>query len=295
MAWAVAITGMSPSWFCIGLGQPRLLAVYDTVPRFVATALAVPVLLISHQLWYYTALLAAMSLAALIVFHRTYSPGGNWWPRDLRGALRELRAQGRTAGISLAGNAYASTPAPIATATTAPAASGSLASADTLYRFGLFTAVALGNAFQGWTLERGASGRKRRHLAAIWSHIGLGVVGAAVLTAAGPFVSSILFAGKAQATTELCFYYGLAFLFLSASTPFIRNLLIPAGQQSLVLRWTLVSAVVGVAAMLYAGSMGNAPGIALGMALSEAVLFVTLLIPGSKLLAKESMEPVVAE
>ena len=295
MTCAVAFAGMSPSWFCIGVGQPRLLAVYDTVPRFVATALAVPVLLISHQLWFYTGLLAATTLASLIVFHRTYSPGGNWWPRDFRGAVRELGAQGRTAGISLAGNAYASTPAPIATASTAPAASSSLATADTLYRFGLFTVVALGNAFQGWTLERGASGRRRRHLAAIWSHIGLGVIGAAVLTVAGPFVSSLLFAGQAQATTELCLYYGLAFLFLSASTPFIRNLLIPAGQQGLVLRWTLISAVFGVAAMIYAGSIGNAPGIALGMALSEAILFVTLLIPGSKLLATESMEPVAAE
>jgi hypothetical protein len=47
--------------------------------------------------------------------------------------------------------------------------------------------------------------------------------------------------------------------------------------------------------MIYAGAIGNAPGIALGMALSEAILFVTLLIPGSRLLAKESMEPVVAE
>lgn len=292
MAWAVAIAGMSPSWFCIGLGQPRLLAIYDTVPRFVATALAVPLLLLSHQLWYYTALMAAAGVASLVVFHRSFSPGGNWWPRDVGGVFRELGAQGRTAGISLAGNAYASTPTPIATATTAPAASGSLATADTLYRFGLFTVVALGNAFQGWTIERGVSGRRRRHLAAIWAHAGLGVLGAAILTLAGPFVSSLLFAGKAQATTELCLYYGLAFLFLSASTPFIRNLLIPAGEQNLVLRWTLISAAFGVAFMVWAGANGNAPGIALGMALSEAILFVTLLIPGFKLLAKESMESV---
>jgi PST family polysaccharide transporter len=108
-----------------------------------------------------------------------------------------------------------------------------------------------------------------------------------VLTVAGPFVSSLLFACKAQATTELCFYYGLAFLFLSASTPFIRNLLIPAGQQHLVLLWTMVSALLGVAAMIWAGMAGNAPGIALGMALSEAVLFVALLIPGFKVVNTE--------
>lgn len=287
MCWAVALTGMSPAWFCIGVGQPRLLAFYDTIPRFLATVAAAPVLLLTQQLWSYTALLALATLGSLVGFHRAFAAPGAWLPLSLRGTLADLRSQGKTAGISLAGSAYASTPAPIATATTAPQASGSLATADTLYRFGLFTVIALGNAFQSWTIERDATNRRRRHLAAIWAHAGLGVVGAVILTLAGPFVSSLLFAGQAQASTLLCAYYGIAFVFLSASTPFIRNLLIPAGRQSTVLRWTLVSAVFGVAVMLWAGAAGNAPGIALGMALSEAVLFFALLIPGLKLLPEE--------
>ena len=293
MAWAVAFAGMSPSWFCIGLGQPRLLALYDTVPRFLATAATAPILLVTHQLWFYTALVAVASVVALVAFHLKFSPGQRWLPTNARASLRELAAQGRTAGISLAGNAYASTPTPIATASTSPAASGSLATADTLYRFGLFTVIALGNAFQGWTIEHGATNRRQRHLAAIIAHAGLGVIGAVILTLAGPFVSSLLFVGKAQATTELCLYFGLAFLFLSASTPFIRNLLIPAGRQNLVLTWTLVSAGFGVLAMIWAGAAGNAPGIALGMALSEAVLFVTLLIPGWKLISHERLDPIL--
>lgn len=287
MSWAVGLAGLSPAWFCIGVGQPRLLALYDTVPRFVATAAAAPLLLLSHQLWHYTALLTVATVLSLIVFHRRYSPGGQWLPLNLRESLGELKGQAKTAGISLAGNAYASTPAPIATATTAPQASGSLATADTLYRFGLFTVVALGNAFQSWTIERGAANPVRRQLTAIWAHAGLGVLGALILTLVGPIASSLLFAGRMQASMELCAYYGLAFVFLSASTPFIRNLLIPAGRQSQVLRWTLISAILGVAAMIWAGANGNAPGIALGMALSEAVLFVALLIPGLKLLREE--------
>lgn len=287
MSWAVAAAGLSPAWFCIGLGQPRLLAMYDTVPRFLATAASAPVLLLTQQLWHYTILTGVATLLALAAFHRTYSASGQWLPVNLRESIGHLRGQAKTAGISLAGNAYASTPAPIATATTLPQASGSLATADTLYRFGLFTVVALGNALQSWTIERGATERSRRHLLAIWLHAGLGILGAVVLTLAGPFASSLLFAGKVQATTQVCAYYGLAFAFLSASTPFIRNLLIPAGRQSQVLRWTLVSAVLGVTAMLWAGARGSAPGIALGMALSEAVLFTALLIPGLKLLHEE--------
>lgn len=287
MSWAVAAAGLSPAWFCIGLGQPRLLAMYDTVPRFLATAAAAPVLLLTQQLWHYTVLTGVATLLALAAFHRAYSAPGRWLPVNIRESIGHLKGQAKTAGISLAGNAYASTPAPIATATTLPQASGSLATADTLYRFGLFTVVALGNALQSWTIERGAAERSRRHLMAIWLHAGLGVIGAVVLTLAGPFASSLLFAGKVQATTQLCAYYGLAFAFLSASTPFIRNLLIPAGRQAQVLRWTLVSAFFGVGAMLWAGASGSAPGIALGMALSEAVLFTALLIPGLKLLHEE--------
>lgn len=287
MSVAVAMAGLSPAWFCIGVGQPKLLALFDTVPRFLATIAAAPLILFTHQLWHYTALLAVMTVASLVMFHRRFSPGGQWLPTDVCDSLRELKKQGRTAGISLAGNAYASTPSPIATATTSPQASGSLATADTLYRFGLFTVVALGNAFQAWTIERGASGTRRRHLVAIWSHAGLGVVGAGILTLLGPFASNLLFAGEVQATTELCAYYGLSFIFLSASTPFIRNLLIPAGQQPLVLRWTVISAVLGVTAMLLAGISGNVPGIALGMALSEGVLFAALLFPGLRYLKED--------
>ncbi|WP_434613484.1 polysaccharide biosynthesis protein [Arthrobacter sp. A5] len=287
MAWAAVLAGMSPAWFCIGLGQPRLLALYDTIPRFIATALAAPLLLLTHQLWNYTAILALATVATLIMFHRRFSRDGQWLPTSLANTLRELKSQGHTAGINLAGNAYASTPTPIATVTSPPVASGSLATADTLYRFGLFTVVALGNAFQSWTIERGISNGRQRHIAAIWAHAGLGLAGAVILTALGPFVSNVLFAGQIQATTQVCFFYGIAFLFLSASTPFIRNLLIPAGQKALILRWTLVSAVLGVAAMLAAGLTGNTPGIALGMALSEVVLFASLLAPSLRVLNDE--------
>lgn len=287
MSLASVLAGMSPAWFCIGMGQPRLLALFDTVPRFVATALSAPLLLFTHQLWNYTAILAVSTIVALMVFHRWLSPEGQWLPTNIRATVGEIKSQLHTAGINLAGNAYASTPTPIATATTPAVASGALATADTLYRFGLFSVIALGNAFQSWTIEAGASDPRRRQLVAIWGHAILGVAGAAILTILGPAVSGILFAGQIQATTLVCFYYGIAFAFLSASTPFIRNLLIPAGEKALILRWTLVSAVVGVAAMLAAGLSGNASGVALGMALSEVLLFLTLLAPAMRVLNGE--------
>ncbi len=287
MALAAVLAGMSPAWFCIGMGQPKLLAIYDTVPRFLATAVSAPLLLLTHQLWNYTAVLAVATIFALILFHRRLAPVGNWIPSNFLATYGELKAQGHTAGINLAGNAYASTPTPIATATTPAIASGALATADTLYRFGLFTVVALGNAFQSWTIDKDANDSRHRQLTAIWAHVILGVFGATILTILGPPVSNLLFAGQIQASTQVCFYYGIAFAFLSASTPFIRNLLIPAKQQVLILRWTMVSAVLGLTAMLASGISGNAPGIALGMAMSEIILFFALIVPALRILNSE--------
>ena len=279
MGLATAMAGMSPAWFCIGLGRPKLLAAYDTVPRFLATVVAAPLLLATGQLWLYTALLALTTVIALVAFHRRFARAGRWFPTSLGESLRLLRQQGNTAGINVAGSAYASTPAPIATVTSPPLQSGSLSTADTLYRFGIFTVVALGNAFQSWVIEPGIANRRERHRLAMWAHAVLGVAGGAILTGFGPWVSELLFAGEARATPLVCFFYGLSFFFLSASTPLIRNMLIPAGRQPLVLRWTLFSAVSGVAAMVTFGLTGFSMGIPLGMAFSEAALFVALLAP----------------
>lgn len=284
MAVASALVGMSPAWYCIGLGQPKLLALFDTVPRFLGTLLSIPVLLVTQQVWAYTVLLAAATAVSLVVFHRRTATGGQWFPSRPGIAIRELKIQAHTAGINVAGNSYGSTPVPIATATTSPAMSGSLATADTLYRFGLFSVVALGNALQAWVLEKNQPDPRHRHLSAIWAHVGLGIFGAAVLTVFGPFVSSLVFAGQARAETLVCFYYGIAFVFISASTPFIRNLLIPAGKSRFVLTITILSAVIGVAGMVVAGLMGQASGIALSMAVSEVILFCSLLLPGLRLM-----------
>lgn len=286
MTWATLFAGMSPAWFCIGLGRPRLLALFDTVPRFLSTAVAALLIVMTQEIWPLVVVTFLITTGSLIIFHRNYASGNSWLPTALQQTMRDITQQKHTAGINLAGSAYASTPTPIATATTPPALSGSLSTADTLYRFGIFTIVSLGNALQSWTIEQGVSNRKR-HLGAIWAHSVLGVVGATILTLLGPWASSIIFAGQIEATRLICFYYGLAFFFLSTATPFIRNLLIPARKQRLILSWTVVSAIVGVAGMLWAGLSENIEGVALGMAASEAILCAALIGPGLKVMKNE--------
>lgn len=280
MSWTTAIAGLSPSWFCIGVGRPVLLALYDTAPRVLATLLAVPIILYTREISLYAPLLVGAVVVSLIAFHFRIVPEGvgtfSQWGRT-RITLKE---QFSSAVISASGASYAATPVPIAQSFTAPAAAAGFGSADTIYRLGLFSVMALGNAFQGWTLEKDLSSSRMRHRTAVIAHGLLGICGGLFLTLLGPFISEILFGTAVRAPFLTCLFFGVSFLFISASSPFIRNILIPAGRQRFVLSWTFISAVIGVSSMIMAGLAEWSPGIALGMAVSEMVLFFATLIAG---------------
>lgn len=280
MSWTTALGGLSVAWYCIGVGQPSLLAKFDTVPRVIATLVAIPIVLATGLIWLYGVLLVLAVATSLVLFQRWAVPRGRTTFTHWRETAATLKSQMASAGISASGNTYAATPLPIAQAFVDPAPAGQFGSADTAYRFGLFSVMALGNTFQGWVLELGDSSERRRHLLAIWSHVALGVIGGALLALLGPWATEILFGPPVRATQLTCLFYGLAFFFISAASPFTRNLLIPFGGEKLILVWTAVSAVLGVGTMVAAGTGNWVEGIAMGMAGSEALLFAALILPG---------------
>ena len=282
MAVATSLLGLSPSWFGIGVGEPWLLFWYDTMPRVVAAVVGAGVVWTTGLVWAYPVLLALSVAVSLVAFRRRVAPeatGSSPFPISRSGG--ELRAHLGTAGINLSATAYASTPVPVVTVAFRPEVSSPFASADAAYRLGLFTVTAMGNAFQGWTLEPGAADteRRSRHRTAFLSHLVLGVVGGVLFAALGPWVTGFVFGPDVAAPRDVCVWYGVAFLFLSLSTPPIRNLLVPAGRVRLVLGWTLGSAVVGLALMVGAAVAGWSAGVAAGMAVSEAVLLAGLFGP----------------
>lgn len=279
MTLAVGLTGLSPAWFCVGLGQPALSGLYDTVPRAAATIVAVPILFLTQAVWPYAVLTTVVTTVSLMLFHRRVVGGQARLPGGWLAAFPSIWRQRHTGAINIGASAYASTPSPIATVTNPGFGASSLATADSLYRFSLAAIIAVANALQSWVLDPAADRPRRRQVAALLAHAALGVVGVITFSALGPWATSVLFAGRAQASVEVSFYYGLAFFFISTGTPLVRNLLLPAGRQATVLRWTLISALCGVGAMLGAGLTGNWPKIGLGMAASEGLLTLGLLVP----------------
>ena len=290
MAVATSLLGLSPSWFGIGVGDPWLLFWYDTMPRVVAAVLGAGVVWATGFVWTYPVLLALSVAVSLVAFRRRVVAGvSGTSPFPVSRSGGELRTHLGTAGINLAATAYASTPVPIVTVAFRPEVSSPFASADAAYRLGLFTVTAMGNAFQGWTLEGSGGERRSRHRTAFGAHLVLGVVGGLLFAALGPWVTGFVFGPDVAAPRDVCVWYGVAFLFLSVSTPPIRNLLVPAGRVRLVLGWTLGSAVVGLVLMLGAAVAGWSAGVAAGMAVSEAVLLAGLL--GPALRASRSATP----
>ena len=280
MAVATSLLGLSPSWFGIGVGDPWLLFWYDTMPRVVAAVVGAGVVWATGFVWTYPVLLALSVAVSLVAFRRRVVAGVDGTsPFPVSRSGGELRTHLGTAGINLAATAYASTPVPIVTVAFRPEVSSPFASADAAYRLGLFTVTAMGNAFQGWTLEGSGGERRSRHRTAFGAHLALGVVGGLLFAALGPWATGFVFGPDVAAPRDVCVWYGVAFLFLSVSTPPIRNLLVPAGRVRLVLGWTLGSAVVGLVLMIGAAVAGWSAGVAAGMAVSEAVLLAGLLGP----------------
>ncbi|PZR54350.1 polysaccharide biosynthesis protein [Xylanimonas oleitrophica] len=293
LAGSLALTGMLPTWYCIGIGRPMLMARYDVVPRVAATVVALPLLLLTGEIWPYPVLTIVALALPIVLFSRRVLAGYDSSAEPPRSLWSRIRQTAATAGIDAAGNAYGSTPVPVAAAALPAVDSSSYGSADRLYRVGTTVVVAaLGNAFQGWVLDPTAADARRRQWTAIGTHAVAGLVGLAFLALLGPWTTALVFGADVAAERATATWYGVAFLFISLSTPLIRNLLIPAGQGRMVLTLTLASSVVGLALMALGAARQDGQAIAMGLAASEVLLVSLLLVPALRRMpARRSTTP----
>lgn len=288
IAFASAIGGFTPAWFCIGAGQPKNLTIYDVAPKLVAAVLAVGIVLLTGDITWYALLLAVLCALTFIAHARREMRGHHSGRLSWSQLRTALRAQVPTAAIDAVSNSYGATPVPIASGGLPLVAANAFASADRVYRLGLLAVVAFGNAFQGWVLEKDAPDRPARHRLAITCHIGLGVAGGLGIALLGPWATGVVLGPDVRATTTTCVLFGIAFVCISSTTPFIRNVLIPHGRFRLVLAVTCSSAVVGLTIMITGASTDSATLIAVGVLASEVITMTALVIPAARLLAQEA-------
>jgi len=274
MALANTMSGMSLGWYGVGVGSSALILRYETLPKISFMLASLALMLSLRQVsWYPVGIILGTSVG-LFAFHARLF--GHWlpnWP-GLRAIRDEFRLGFSNAAIDGTGALYTSAPVPLANSLGTISATASFSSADKIYRYGLFTIVALGNALQAWVLDAEASSRRKRQMLSVLLHAFLGLLGLGFFSFVGTLATQLLFGRSVAADQLTLVYYGFAFLAVSSSTPFIRNILIPMGKSRLVLGATISGAVIGLLAMFGFGHLVGPHGVALGFALSEGMTFL---------------------
>lgn len=282
IATAGAAAGFSSGWYAVGLGRPGYLATFDLLPKLIGTATGLALLAATRSIDAYAICVGIAPVVSVVVLSaRSGLRRENL--ASIASVLRGLSSQSPLAGVNILGALYSSAPVILAgTLLAAPVASG-LVSADKIYRFALFTVVAMANSLQSWVLtSQGPDPRRLR--ASFAAHTTLGLVGAAAILVAGPAATAFLFGAAVEAGFWTSAGYAIAFLACSVGTPLIRNALVPSGATGAPLVATLTAGVSGVAAMLiFTIVLGlGAAGVAWGYALSEIVSTAVLVLAWRK-------------
>lgn len=279
-----AWTGFSLSWFATACGQSSWILRYELLPRVVATLASVLLIWWTGNIWTYPALLTAASLLGLAWFNRRVL--GRWLPRRADDTppteldRRELRLGGL---FSVIGATYASAPLIVASSLNVQGLEG-LATADRLYRYCLMGIITAGNAMQSWALDPSPTSVPRRRIALATFGI-LGLVVSVPFWLLGHRIGMLMFGSDVAPTTRTCAGYAASYLALSLSTPLIRYLLVPLRRSVAVVWATSISSCVGLMLMIVLGRSWDAPGIAAGLAIAEAVSLACVTVAGGAALS----------
>ncbi|MCP1429493.1 PST family polysaccharide transporter [Microbacterium foliorum] len=277
-AIASALNGIGLSWYAVGVSSPRIALLYEVVPRALATALSIAVVLLTNQVLWYGLLLCASVVVGTLAFHlaalHRILPHWPGWS-TLRGDVADMRAAW---GVESINSLYQNAPVPITGIVASSTAAAAFSSSDKIFRYGTLAVSAAGNALQGWVLETRGPSRRRRNLATFVIMGAVAAIGWVVLAVLGPWLSGWMFGADKQGDPAAFHFFGIAFVAISLSTPLIRNILIPARRDRTVFVITLVAAIVGIGAMVLAGASFGIAGVAAGFAASEVIMFVSCLV-----------------
>lgn len=279
---ATGLTGLTMSWYAVGTGRARMVLWFEAIPMAVFTAASAAIMQLTGQLVAYPLMMIAGVLVGLAALH-VHMYGRVVPPFYVGGIGRSFRENLPLASADGLGGSYTTAPVPIAQGVVGTQAAAELTSADKLYRVGLTAILIVGNTLQKWVLEASwEAGRTRRHLVALALHLVVGVIGLLVLVLLGPWLTAA-FLGEAVAPPASMFpAYGVTYLIISLTTPLIRNVLVPAGRNRVVLLAIVASASVGLPAMFVLGATLGATAIVWGLAVSEVVVLTVVGIAATR-------------
>lgn len=290
MAIAMALSGLSPVWYMIGLGRPGLIVIYELVPRIIATSVATVALLVLGQVIWYPVLLAV----AALIGHGAFAlriVGSRALVAPAPGTVRQQFAANRSALITeIAAGTYNSLAVTfVSIAAPAPQAA-SYVSGDKLYRIGQYSVSALGNALQGWVVDDNRSLFRHRARLSLLLHGGLGLAGLIAFVSFGPWLSGVLFGESVALDVSTAIGLGVATLGISMGTALGRVILIGLGARRQFMLSVIAGATIGVPAVFALASVYGAAGGAWGLAIGELISVICQVVVVARLWPRSDSE-----
>lgn len=293
MAAASAASAFSWNWVAVGLGRPRLIALYDVLPRAAFIVVAIAIILDGHALAWYPACLIASTAVSLALSVKRVVPPSRARRTHRQILARSLRHQLPYVATTTSAGAYTAASIFVVGLATTTQATAMTSSADRLYRIGLLATVALSSAFQAWVVHDDEQVARRRRLVALRSHAALAVIGGSAMAIMAPTVSRVLFGASLSPTLRVTAWYGVAFACVAISTSLGLHYLLPAGRRAHVLACTITGAVFGVPTVFLLARAYGSVGAAAGIGLSEllVVLLAALFTVTSERARRNAGEP----
>ena len=276
MAVAAAVSGLSPTWFYIGVGQPGKIAMFDSLPRLAAALLSVPIILVTHSGFVYPALTLALSVIGLVAAARSIISRAGRDPITWPMVGSRFRRQGFLAVSALITTSY--TNASVALVSVAPGQTsvsvGNFAAGTRLIGMAQAGLTAVVNAFQGWVGRGSPSGEPSSRVIALRTTIGLGVGGGVTLAIFLPPVSSLIFGAEIRVGEVTAVFLGLAFLLYAATASLTFYVLVPLGSTGIISTATIIASVVGAPLVIFLAAHFGAAGAASAIAAAELIVLL---------------------
>jgi len=269
MSIAMTLTGLSSAWYMIGLGRAGLIAMYEILPKLVATIVAATLVVVfSEVIWYPLALMLA-SVTSLVVFSAKSMSLRSLFKFNFVDIRRSYREHRSVLATEVAGGAYVALTVTFVALCTVPLQAAAYVTGDKLYRLGLYAVSSVGNALQGWVVEDNAAHFSQRARKSLLVHSIVGVFGLATFVIAGPWLSELLFGAEVAIDRVTALGFGAATLAIALNTSLGRNILIGLGARKAVMTSVFIGAGIGVPAVLVLSALYGAAGGAWGLAISE--------------------------
>lgn len=274
MAFALALSGLSATWYFVGSGEPLKLLTYEAIPKFIAALVAIPLVIIFHRAEIYPVVLGVFVGLGVFAADRHVRKSRTRVAHNGRDLVQAFMRNGPIASSQLLATTYTS----LSVTLVSVGAMGNvvlIASFAAGFRLlNLFQAglAAIMTGFQGWVAESWNTDVRRHVNTAIAATLSVSFMVAVALgcflgpTATWLFGDDIVFDSRSSILLAVAFF---SYSLTACSALF---LLVPSGNTNIIAVATGCASVVAIIAIVWFSSMWGLAGGCAAILLSELVV-----------------------